>query len=246
MDWPPVIERSSRTRGNRSRSARTSGGRKPELCVKYKLAIFDFDGTLADTVPWLVGVIDQVADRYGFNRLDGQDLERLRDYDSRRLLKHLGVPLWKLPMIGNHMRNLMARDIETIPLFDGVETLLRELSAKGVALAIVSSNSYDNIRTVLGPEIGSLISFYECGTSLFGKHARIRRVLRASGCPATHAIYIGDEIRDLEASRRERIAFGAVSWGYARVEALKAHSPAEVFASIEEILEKVAAHPRTS
>src|SRR4051812_34094982 len=61
MDWPPVIERSSRTRRNRSRSARTSGGRKPELRVKYKLAIFDFDGTLADTVPWLVGVIDQVA-----------------------------------------------------------------------------------------------------------------------------------------------------------------------------------------
>jgi phosphoglycolate phosphatase len=214
--------------------------------VKYKLAIFDFDGTLADTVPWLASVMDQVADRYNFNRLDGQDLEVLRDYDSRQLLKHLGVPLWKLPMIGNHMRNLMARDIEQIPLFDGVEDLLRGLSASGVLLAIVSSNSYANIRHVLGPETADLIGFYECGTSLFGKQARIRKVLRKSGCMAGHAIYIGDEVRDVEASRGERIAFGAVSWGCARVETLKAHRPNEVFTSISDILEKIAPQAGTA
>ena len=37
--------------------------------VRYKLVIFDFDGTLADSFPWFAGVLNGVADRYGFRRV---------------------------------------------------------------------------------------------------------------------------------------------------------------------------------
>jgi hypothetical protein len=37
--------------------------------MRYKLAIFDFDGTLADSFGWFAGAIDQAADRYRFKRL---------------------------------------------------------------------------------------------------------------------------------------------------------------------------------
>jgi phosphoglycolate phosphatase len=95
------------------------------------------------------------------------------------------------------------------------------------------------VRRILGPELSALIRHYACDASLFGKRPKLRKVLRASGIPAAEAIAIGDEIRDLEAARAEGIAFGAVAWRYMRPEALRAHDPEEMFASVEEIPRKV-------
>ena len=106
------------------------------------------------------------------------------------------------------------RGIGQIRLFPGVGQLLADLAGRGVVLAVVSSNSIDNVRQVLGPENAARIGHYECGASICGKRPKLRAVLRASGVPAVEAIAIGDEIRDLEAARAEGIAFGAVSWGY--------------------------------
>lgn len=140
------------------------------------------------------------------------------------------------------MRQYMARDIGRISLFPGVDRLLRELAGRGAQLAIVTSNSIENVRQILGPESAALIHHYECGASMFGKRPKLRAVLRNSGIPAVEALCIGDEIRDLEAARAEGIAFGAVSWGYTHPQALQAHDPEEVFESLEEILSPF--HPR--
>jgi phosphoglycolate phosphatase len=217
---------------------RQRGGGGPGL-VKYKLAIFDFDGTLADTFPWVVGIMDQVADRFQLKRLEPDELETLRGPDARKLLKAYRLPFWKILEIATHVRGLMTQDIHNITLFEGMDRLLKDLSDRGVRLAMVSSNSCENVKHVLGPEIGALFQHYECGVSLFGKAGKFRKILRQSRVMAYEAISIGDEIRDLEAAKSTNIDFGAVSWGYTRVEALMALSPCEVFTSVEDILEKV-------
>ena len=184
--------------------------------MRYKLIIFDFDGTLADSFPFFVSTLDRLAERHGFKRVNSEELEMLRAYDFRQLMKHIGLPLWKLPMVTKDFNGLMAREIGRISLFEGAGDLLRALSEKGITLALVSSNAYENVRRVLGDGNGDMIRYYECGASIFGKPARLKKVLRKSGIPAAEAMCIGDEIRDLEAARRVHVAFGAVAWGYAR------------------------------
>lgn len=207
--------------------------------MTYRLAIFDFDGTLADTFPWFVDVFNGVADRYGFRRIAASELETLRGIEGRAMMRHLALPGWKVPFIANHMRKLAARDIDRLPLFEGAAPLLRHLSAKGVTLAVVSSNAESNVRRVLGPENAGLIAHYECGASIFGKASRFRKVMARSGIPADQTIGIGDEIRDIQAARAARIACGAVLWGFARPDVLLAHAPDEVFASFDEIARRV-------
>ena len=207
--------------------------------MRYRLAIFDFDGTLADSFPWFLGMVNGLADRNGFRRIEEHEIERLRGQGARQVVGHLGVPAWKLPRIARQMRLQMAQDIGGIALFPGVDRLLRELAVRKIQLAVVTSNSIDNVRQVLGPDSAALIHHYECGASIFGKRPKLRAVLRASGVPAAEAISIGDEIRDLEAARAEGIAFGAVTWGYTNPEALRALAPEEMFASPEEILRKM-------
>ena len=72
--------------------------------MKYRLAIFDFDGTLADSLPWFRSVFNGVAQRYGFRALDDAEFEKLRGVGNREIIRRLGVPLWKMPMIAAHMR----------------------------------------------------------------------------------------------------------------------------------------------
>jgi phosphoglycolate phosphatase len=204
--------------------------------MSYRLAIFDFDGTLADTVPWFAGVVNHVADRYGFKRVEERDHEMLRGYAPRRLLEVLGVPLWKVPLIAYHLRGLLARDIDQITLFEGIDRMLETLSQAGVTLAVVSSNSDENVRRVLGSKNVGLIETFACGVSVFGKAVKLRGVLRKCGIPRSAAIYVGDEVRDVEAAHEAGVASGAVSWGYNTVQALRACSPHKIFTSVDEIL----------
>jgi phosphoglycolate phosphatase len=204
--------------------------------VPYELAIFDYDGTLVDSFLWFTGVFEEVADRYGFPRLDRARLEEMRGLSAPELVRQLGVPAWKLPLIANHMRRLAARDHEAMTLFDGVPAMLRALAARGAAIAVVTSNAEDNVRRTLGPDLAPLVRFYECGAALFSKRRKLRHVLRSAGLRPSEALVIGDEIRDLEAARAEGLPFGAVAWGYTRMDALRAHAPEQTFARPADIV----------
>jgi phosphoglycolate phosphatase len=207
--------------------------------MKYKLVIFDFDGTLADSFPWALSVIDSVADKYRVKRLEQEQIEILRSYHPRTLMKMYGIPMWKMPIISRHVHKRMAKEIHAIPLFEGVDRLFDTLASQGTRLAVVSSNAGGNVKAVLGPHIVSMIEYFECGVSLFGKPAKLRKVLKKSGVRPEDAICIGDEIRDIEAAHKVKIPFGAVAWGYSTVEALRALFPAEVFTSMDDMIDKI-------
>jgi phosphoglycolate phosphatase len=207
--------------------------------VKYRLVIFDLDGTLADSFPWFLTVMNAVAARYRLRQPKPEDVAMLRGCDSRRILEWLQVPRWKLPLIARHMRALKAQHLHEIPLFPGVDRLLAALSSSGLILALVSSDREDNVRRCLGVN-AQLIRHYACGASLFGKPAKFKTILKRSGVPAKAAIAIGDETRDAEAARQAGVAFGAVAWGYADLAALVALHPDEVFTTIDEIVTRLA------
>lgn len=208
--------------------------------MKYQLAIFDFDGTLADSFPWAAGVVNHYADRYGFKRIDPEEHEALRNYDARRLMEHLGVRMWKVPQMAIDVRKRMAEEIDQIPLFAGVSEMLQALSAKGILLAVVSSNSEANVRQVLGPQNAALFRVFDCGASVFGKSPKLKAVAKKCGVSPSESILIGDEIRDADAAHKVGMAFGAVAWGYTNPEALLALQPQEFYYFVSEIAANLA------
>ena len=207
--------------------------------MRYKLIIFDFDGTLADSFPWFINSLDAVAEKFNLQKIDQNKLKELRHLDAASFLRYLKIPLYKLPQIATFMRNLMTEQIEDIKLFDGIEKMLRELKTKGYKIAIVSTNSSENITKVLGDEIMKLNDHFVGGVSLFGKEAKLKKVLKLSGLEKQDAIYIGDELRDVQASQKIGLPCGAVAWGVNDAKALAALAPTEMFYKVEQILERV-------
>jgi phosphoglycolate phosphatase len=206
---------------------------------RFDLAIFDFDGTLADSAAWFRSVINHVALRYGFRQITDEELDDLRGQPNAAIIRRLGVPAWKLPLIANYMRQLIARDAHQIKLFDGIDALLASLVECGVTIAIVTSNSEANVRRILGERNAKRIDHYACGASLFGKAAKFRSVVKSTKASLDRAIAIGDEVRDLDAARKAGLTAGAVGWGYATVDLLRAQQPDYLFLSMDEIRQAV-------
>ena len=209
---------------------------------RYRLVVFDFDGTLADSFGWFSRELNAAADRHGFKRVEGHEVETLRGLGSRAILRHLGIPLRKVPRIAAEMKEAMTTG-EPVRLFPGVEAMLARLREGGVTVEVVSSNSDRNVRRILGPEGAAGVGLSGCGASLFGKGRRFRRIVRRRGVPAKQVLCVGDEQRDIEAAHETGFAAGAVSWGYATFEALRALGPEEEFTSVGQIVERVLGEP---
>ncbi|MFJ7437673.1 HAD hydrolase-like protein [Methylorubrum thiocyanatum] len=216
-------------------------GPTPET-VPYRLVAFDFDGTLADTFPWFCANLNDVAARYRFRAVRPEETGRLRALSARAILKDLGIPAWKVPLIARHMRGLATREAGQVRLFSGVPEMLARLDAAGCVLAVVSSNSEANVRRALGPSAG-LIRHYACGASLFGKARHLRAVARAAGVEPGAMLAVGDEIRDAEAAAQAPCAFAAVAWGYNSAEALAGARPAHLFDAPEAVARTLAGPP---
>ena len=127
------------------------------------LAIFDFDGTIADSAAWFGNALNELARHNGFREVSAEQREMLRGRSTREIFAYLGIPSWKLPLVVRQLREIAARDVEQISIFPWVPDVLAALRSRGISIAIVSSNTRANIRRVLGTEVASMIDQFGTG-----------------------------------------------------------------------------------
>lgn len=207
--------------------------------IHYRLVLFDFDGTLADSFPWFASNFNDLADRYRLPRMGRAELEELRRYDAYQLSRKYKISLWKMAVIGEHLKKLMSRQIDQVRLVEGMQGVIDALAQHGVMMAVVSSNAEENVRRVLGAANAAKMTVFACGVSLSGKKGKFLQILKKAGVEPDEAISIGDEVRDLKSSRQAKITFGAVGWGYTHPDTLRMHTPEALFSRPEEILKAV-------
>jgi phosphoglycolate phosphatase len=203
---------------------------------RYRLAMFDFDGTLADSFGWFAATLREITPRYRLTPLDDAQLQALRGLEARAIMQRLGLSWWKLPLVTRAMRRRMRDDIAGIVRFDGIDDVLATLKSQGMLIAIVTSNSPGNVRAVLGEHSLAHVDAVEGDVSIFGKKKRLAKTLERFGCAARDAVYIGDEIRDAQAAAALGIDFVGVGWGYTRPDALQSHARHKVCADSHQLL----------
>ncbi len=200
----------------------------------YDLLIFDFDGTLADSAAWFRSILPDLARRFGFRCPDEAELEILRHKPPREVMRILKIPGWKLVLIAVHVRKRAAK-AAAFPLFDGIPEMLELIAAKGIKVAVVSSNAEVNVRRALGPQLSGRVQAWSCGAGMFGKAKHFRDVLGKLNVVPERALTVGDEIRDIEAAREVGIRTGAVTWGFGMKPALEAERPDHLFDSVDDL-----------
>ena len=189
--------------------------------------IFDFDGTIADTLETIVTITNRIAPEYGYSPTTPEKLQYYQSLTPQELLKESEIPLFRLPFLIRRVRHEMGAELENIHLASELEPTLRELAAAGHQLMIMSSNSRKNIERFLHRHgIGDIFTSVQGGVGLLSKARVLKRIVRRDGLDFSQVIYVGDETRDVDASHQVGILVAAVSWGFSSREALAAQEPA--------------------
>ena len=215
----------------RKRAARSRSSGIP------KLLIFDFDGTIADTFEAGYRILNQLAEEFGFRRLERKDLERARDMRTRELISFLGIPARKMSRIARRGSEELHACMDGIKPLRGMPEAIRTLHAKGFSLGIITSNTEANVTRFLRNYDLELFDFMRNCSKLLGKAGIIRKVLRGRRVPIEDVLFVGDETRDIEAAQKAGIRMAAVTWGYNSRRSLAAMRPDLLFETPEALVE---------
>lgn len=202
-----------------------------------KTIIFDFDGTLVDTFSESVSVYNEkIAPYFGISKVEEREIESLRKKPILEVLDHLGIKPYKLPLIAAKIRVLMTESTGTAKLVDGMGGVLDRIKRTGYRIGIVSSNSRKNIALCMKHNDVDCVDFIHTGRNLFGKHLVIRKCMKAYGIRRDDVVYVGDEIRDIEACRKAGVKIVSVCWGYNSREGLGKLNAGFLAEKVEDIL----------
>lgn len=215
------------------------------------VVIFDFDGTIADTLEAVVQITNRLAPEFGYQPASDLEVKQLRNLSTQQIVRRSQVSLWKLPLLLRRVKAELGYEIHNIqPVVDWQE-VLDHLAHQGHRLGIITSNSAENVAIFLrNHNLKHNFEFVYSGTGLFGKARVIRQALKRYRLNPAHVVYVGDETRDIEAAQSIPVPVVAVSWGFNTPHALAAqqpdfliHTPAELITVIAQ-LDQVKASPR--
>lgn len=199
--------------------------------------IFDFDGTLVDSFHKAIEKLNILADEFGFQKVHPNDIANLRELSSSAFIKHLKIPTYKIPQVIFRARKEMNNEMSKLTPFSNLPEVLQELSNANVSLGILTSNSKENVSTWLKiNKMEHFFNFIHTESTLFGKGAIIKKIIKKYEINKKHAFYIGDETRDIEAAQKNNIYSIAVTWGFNSEKTLLQHEPHYIARKPEDLL----------
>ncbi|MBI3371709.1 MAG: HAD-IA family hydrolase [Betaproteobacteria bacterium] len=207
---------------------------------RYRVLVFDWDGTLIDSASAIVECIQQAARDMGLPVPSRERASHVIGLGLQDSLRH-AVP--ELPPVGYnafaavYRRNFLARE-EAISLFPGVRELLAELAAQGRALAIATGKSRRGLDRALDAS-GLRAHFVatRCADETQPKpHPAMLDELGAElGAPREAMLMIGDTSHDLEMAANAGVDAVGVTYGAHPQESLRALAPRGLVSSVAEL-----------
>ena len=184
--------------------------------------LFDLDGTLADTAGDLAGALNRLRADRGLAPLP---LDMLRPYASAGARGLIGIGLDIHPghpefdaLRADFLTHYDACLAETSVLFDGVPALLDALEARGLKWGVVTNKPH---RFTL-PVMRNLRLLERSGTTISGDttaHAKphplpLLTAAAELGVSTASVLYVGDDLRDIQAAQAAGMPSAAAGWGY--------------------------------
>ena len=188
--------------------------------------IFDFDGTVADTLETVVKIVNDHADHFGYKTISAEDVPYLQGKKPTEILSHLGISFFKLPFWIRKIHSEINKEIINMKLTTDIFPLLSDLHLDTKRnLGIITSNTEENVTQFLVKNKIDFFDFIHTGKNVFGKSHVINKILKQYSFAKNDVCYVCDEVRDVEAARKSGISSIAVTWGYNSKDALLKENP---------------------
>jgi len=201
-----------------------------------KHIIFDFDGTIVDSSELTLQIINRLAEKYHYKKVTMEDVHILKNVPVRERFKQIGLPLYKIPKISVDCMTMYKHLIHTLKTFEGIKNLMLSLKNDGFCLSVISSNSVGNITDFFKRNDLEVFDHVISAHNLFGKHKSIKKYVKQFNLKADEVLYVGDELRDIEACKKIAVKIIAVIWGFDPLSLLKSGNPDYIAYMPEDII----------
>ena len=203
-----------------------------------KTIIFDFDGTLVDSFKVAIEVAHELTHRSIL--VQPEEIVRLRKLRLLDVAKELHLPRWQWPFLLIRGRRRMTKRLDEVVPFASMPTVIKDLHSAGYQLLVMSSNSQVNVQRVLNNRsLSQYFTRIKGGVGLMGKAKGLRELLVLQRLDVKDCIYIGDEPRDVEGSRRVGMPCISVTWGFNAAELLQDHNPLAIVDTPEQLRDEL-------
>jgi len=188
----------------------------------FDAVFFDLDGTLADTAPDLAAAANRLVIERGMPPVAYEKLRPVASHGARGLI---GAAFGKrpedpeFPALRDTFLDYYEADIAVhTRLFDGMDEVLARLDAEGILWGIVTNKiarfTVPLVNAIgLAPRASAVVSG---DTTPHAKPhpAPLLRAAELSGVAPARCVYVGDDLRDIQAGRAAGMTTVAAAYGY--------------------------------
>jgi HAD superfamily hydrolase (TIGR01549 family) len=189
------------------------------------VVIFDFDGTIANTFPLAVGIVNRLSESFGYEKISEDEIEKMRNMKIGDLRGFLKLSWMQVPIFLMRVRQELFNQVSLLRPVFGVEDLIAELDKKKVTMGVITSNREEVVSVFVQKYFAEKFAFVHTGTSIFGKHKVLSDVLAHYHLTKDEVLYVGDELRDIEAAKKTGVKIVSVTWGFQARELLERAHP---------------------
>ena len=216
----------------------------PQLKTRPAAVFFDLDGTLVDTADDLAAPVNHMREARGLKPLPLEEYRPFASAGSRGLL-HIGLGATTddpdYPALRAEFLNRYEQEIAVHSrLFDGMPELLAWLEANGIRWGVISNKlEYLVRRLVHQLGLGHRVALAYGGDT--APRAKpwpdpLKMALQETGLTARQCVYIGDDLRDIQAAHAVDMPAVAAAYGYGNPNEIPQWKADHIVASPQEFL----------
>ena len=186
---------------------------------RFDLLVFDWDGTLADSIDWIVQSLHYAASQCDCDPPSQEQSRAIIGLGLSEALAQLfpdATPQTLTHMCTAYSEHYRSRPDAGYALFDGVEAMLERLKNNGYTLAIATGKSRAGLRSALNSTaVGHYFSATRCADEGASKPnpAMLHWLMNETGTAPERTLMIGDTTHDLLMAQKAAVASIAVTCG---------------------------------
>ncbi|MDR0190136.1 HAD-IA family hydrolase [Pseudomonas yamanorum] len=199
--------------------------------LDYKLLIFDWDGTLCNSIGRIVESMHAASTRAGYALCDDLAVKGIIGLGLPEAIRTLYPEIGDDELIAfrqHYADHYMALDAQPSPLFEGVAQTLEAFRADGYHLAVATGKARRGLDRVL--KAHGWENYFDATRAADETASKphplmLEQILAQCGVSPRQALMVGDASFDLMMARNAGMDSVAVSYGAQSAEALQAYEP---------------------
>ncbi len=206
---------------------------------KFKLIIFDLDGTLIDAYEAITKSFNFAMKRFGYPQQSSLSIRRAVGWGDVQLLNSFVSENDLAGVLGIYRRHHKDSILKYSKVFPGVNRLLAILKAKGYKLAVASNRpTRFSLLLISHLKLNRYFDYILCADKLkAGKpHPEIlQRIMDRLSLKPSATLYVGDMVIDAQAGRRARVKTVIVTTGSSSAREIRLEKPWKIIKRIKDL-----------